>query len=337
VESKYAKHIAYFGLFLIAAVFGIFLMWPFLKIIILAVALAVVFYPIHRWFLRRVTKGNTWLASLCTIITFLIIICVPLTIIGSSVLHQTRDIYFSITRGAQTSMLLERLNESIAQYFPWTDFQIQDKAIALAGALTTRLGDIVGYAFGAIFSAFLMILAMFYFLKDGPRWHRAIIHGSPLSNENTEKIVGKLELAISGVIKGYLLIALLQGVLLGLGLWVFGIPNPALWGVFAGIASLIPTIGTALVSVPAVVFLFATGDTGAAIGLAIWGSILVGMIDNLLSPVVVGRKIDIHPMLILFAVLGGIALMGPIGILIGPLVISFIYALTSVYSSEMKR
>jgi len=336
MEPKFVKHLVYFGLFTIALVFGVVLLWPFLVVIILSAALAVVFYPVHRWFLRKVTNGNTWVAALLTIITFLVMVCGPLTLIGSSVFHQAQSIYVAISQQTNSGALFEKINGIVEQYFPWSSFSIEDRAASVVGAITARLGDIVSFVFGAFFSLFLMILAMFYFLKDGPRWHTSIVRGSPLSDESTHKILAKLSHAIDGVIKGYLLIAVLQGVLLGLGLWLFGVPNPALWGVFAGIASLIPTVGTALVSIPAVVFLFSTGSTGAAIGLSVWSAFLVGVIDNLLSPVVVGRKIDIHPMFILFAVLGGIALMGPAGILIGPLVVSFIYALTSVYSSEMK-
>ncbi len=337
MEPKIAKHLVYFGMFIIALVFGVLLMWPFLIVIILSAALAVVFYPIHRWFLSHVSRGNSWVAALLTIVTFLIVICGPLALIGASVFHQAQAIYLSLAEKTTTSELIDKVDTTINHYFPWSNFKIEDRALTIAGAITSRLGDIVSFVFGALFSLFLMILAMFYFLKDGPRWHNAIIKNSPLSDDSTARIMQKLSHAISGVMKGYLLIGVLQGVLLGLGLWVFGIPNPALWGVFAGIASLIPTIGTALVSVPAVIFLFSVGNTAAAIGLAVWSGFLVGMIDNLLSPVIVGRKIDIHPMFILFSVLGGVALMGPAGILIGPLIVSFIYALTSVYPSEMKH
>jgi predicted PurR-regulated permease PerM len=152
-----------------------------------------------------------------------------------------------------------------------------------------------------------------------------------------EKILTTLSHAVQGVIKGYLLVGLVQGSLLGIGLWIFGVPHAALWGLFGGVASLVPTVGTALISVPAVLFLFSVGRDGAAIGLAIWAAALVGTIDNLLNPIIVGRKVDIHPMFVLFSVLGGVALMGPVGILIGPLVVSFMYALVAVYSSEMKE
>jgi predicted PurR-regulated permease PerM len=336
MEPKFVRHLVYFGLFILSIIFGIVLLWPFLIVLVLAAALAVVFYPIHAWFLKMVTRGNRWIAALLTIIVFLIIICVPVALIGSSVFHQTQSIYQTLVNQSSSSALFSKLNAIAQQYFPWSSFSMEEKAVQIVDSITNRLGDIVSFIFQLGLSLFLALLAMFYFLKDGPRWRAAIVHGSPLSDESTRKILNKLSLAIDGVIKGYLLIALIQGLLLGIGLWIFGVPNPALWGFFAGIASLIPTIGTALVSIPAVIYLFSIGDTTSAIGLAIWAAVLVGTIDNLVSPIVVGRKIDIHPMFILFAVLGGIALLGPAGILIGPLAVSLFYALTSVYSSEMK-
>jgi predicted PurR-regulated permease PerM len=336
VEPKLFRHLVYLGLFIIALVFGVVLLWPFLVILIMAAALAVVFYPIYLWFVRRVTKGNTWFGAFLTILTFLLIICLPIALIGSSIFHQAQTIYQALVNESSAGILFEKVNNAVAQYFPWSSFSVEDKAATIVESITSRLGDIVSFVFRMLFSLFLAMLAMFYFLKDGKRWRSTIVRRSPLSDESTHQILTKLSHAIDGVVKGYLLIALLQGVLLGLGLWVFGVPNPALWGFVAGVASLIPTIGTALVSVPAVIFLFSMDNTTAAIGLAIWSAILVGTIDNLVSPIVVGRKIDIHPMFILFAVLGGIAIMGPAGILIGPLAVSFIYALTSIYSSEMK-
>lgn len=337
MEPKLFRHLVYLGLFLIALIFGVMLLWPFLIVMIVSAALAVVFYPIHAWLVHRVTKGNKWLAATLTILIFLIIICVPVSLIGTSVFHQAQSIYTEVSDPQTSVRLFGRIDSAVERYFPWTSFSVEQKAGTIVESITNRLGDIVSFVIEVLFSLFLLVMAMFYFLKDGPRWRAAIVRGSPLSDESTMKILSKLAQAIDGVIKGYLLIALLQGILLGLGLWVFGVPNPALWGLLAGIASLIPSIGTALVSVPAVIFLFSTGNTPEAIGLAAWAALLVGMIDNVVSPIFVGRRIDIHPMFILFAVLGGIALMGPAGILIGPLIVSFIYALTSVYSSEMKE
>jgi len=194
-----------------------------------------------------------------------------------------------------------------------------------------------GLLLTALFSFMLMLLSIFYFLKDGERWKKTLITLSPLSDTDDKKIVAKLSQVVNGVIKGYLLIALMQGLLMGIGLGIFGVPNPALWGIVAAVASLIPSIGTAFVSIPAIIFLFATGQTIPAIGLLIWAVVFVGLIDNLLSPILISKNIKISPFLILFSVLGGISLLGPVGILVGPLTISLLYALISIYRNEFKQ
>jgi len=182
----------------------------------------------------------------------------------------------------------------------------------------------------------LLLLAIFYFLKDGEGWKKALLYMSPLSGEANQKILSRLVQTINGVLKGYLLIAFIQGTLMGIGLTIFHVPNSAIWGVVAGIASIIPPFGTAVVSVPAVIFLFFTGHIGLAIGLLIWAIIIVGAGDNILNPYIVGHKINIPPFLILFSVLGGIELIGPVGILIGPLTVSLLYTLIEIYQSEFK-
>jgi predicted PurR-regulated permease PerM len=180
-------------------------------------------------------------------------------------------------------------------------------------------------------------LAIFYFLKDGEKWKKFLLKLSPLSNTDDEKIINRLSQTINGVIRGTIFIALIQGILMGVGLGIFGIPNSAIWGVVAAITSLIPTVGTGLVSVPAIIFLLVTGNVLPAIGLLIWSVIVVGTIDNFLAPYIIGSKIKIPPFLILFSVLGGIALLGPVGILIGPLAVSLLYTLNEIYQGEFKQ
>jgi predicted PurR-regulated permease PerM len=121
---------------------------------------------------------------------------------------------------------------------------------------------------------------------------------------------------------------------MGIGLAVAGVPSAALWGVVAGIGSLLPTVGTALVSIPSVIFLIATGHVPQAIGFGIWAFMIVGWVDNLLNPIVISSKIKIPQILVLFSVLGGLALMGPVGFLFGPLIVSLLYALITIYRDE---
>jgi predicted PurR-regulated permease PerM len=132
-----------------------------------------------------------------------------------------------------------------------------------------------------------------------------------------------------------MVIGLAQGIVTTTGLYLFHVPHAALWGTLAIFVSIIPPLGTAVISISVVAYLLIVDRTGAAIGYALWAICFSMTIDNVLNPYIVGRQISIHPLLVLFSVIGGLALMGPIGILIGPLIISFIYSLISVYKTEM--
>ena len=128
------------------------------------------------------------------------------------------------------------------------------------------------------------------------------------------------------------MIALIQGVLTAIGFSIFGIPHSILWGTVTIVVALIPGIGTALVLLPGIIYLFAIGETGSGIGLLVWGVLAVGLIDNLLGPKLVGRNLQLHPLLVLLSVLGGIAFFGPVGIFLGPICVSLLFALINVYS-----
>jgi predicted PurR-regulated permease PerM len=154
---------------------------------------------------------------------------------------------------------------------------------------------------------------------------------SPLPDKYDSRVIQRLHDAINSVVRGALLIALIQGIVSGVGLSIFGVPNAVLWGSLAVIAALIPYVGTAAVITPAVVYLFLIDRTGAAIGLAIWGVVAVGLMDNFLGPRLVNRGIKLHPVVILLAVLGGLVFFGPLGYILGPLVVSLLFALLDIY------
>jgi predicted PurR-regulated permease PerM len=159
---------------------------------------------------------------------------------------------------------------------------------------------------------------------------KTIVNYSPLADSDDEAVLGKLAKAINSVMRGRVLLAVLQGFLAALGMFIFGVPNAALWGSVAVIAALVPGIGTALVVIPAAAYLFWQAPLGLAIGFLLWGLILVGMVDNMLGPKLLGRGTQVHPLFILLSVLGGISVFGPLGFLLGPLVVSLLFALLEI-------
>lgn len=189
-----------------------------------------------------------------------------------------------------------------------------------------------------IFLKFLLFfIALYYLLRDGSRLRHYIVEISPLKDVYDERIFDKLGLAVNSVIKGNLTIALMQGIMTGVGFAIFGVPNAVLWGSVAAIGGLIPAIGTGIVFIPTVAFMVLSGNYGAAIGLTVWGFTAVGLIDNFLAPQLIGRGVNLHPLLILLSVLGGLALFGPIGIFLGPLSISLLFAFLSIYGEISRR
>ncbi len=332
MQDHATRRYFYGGLFLAVAILSVLIVWPFAKVIILSIALSAVLFPVYRFIKRGVRLS--WLASLLTVILFIVVLCIPVFTVGTVVFKQSQNLTGWVNDHGGLDNITRVFNRSITNLVPGGVINLKQGIAQVANTLTNGIGNAFTATLTTLFSFFLVVLALFYFLKDGTVWREALIKFSPLSDESSHKILARLNGAVNGIMKGYLLIALVQGVLMGIGLWIFGVPNPALWGVLTGIASLVPTIGTALVAIPVLVFLLIAGKTGNAIGFGIWAAALVGSIDNLLNPYLVGRKIEIHPLLVLFSVLGGIALVGPLGILIGPLTISCMYALASVYKTE---
>jgi len=335
MQTKIVERFFFFGLLLSTLIFTFMIFKPFWAVFILGISFSIILYPIYEWMKRK--NMSDWLAALLTLLLFVIAFCGPLLGLGALLFTQSQNAYEIVSTNTNSSQFINSINTSVAQFLPdGFTFDANEKISDFLSFLSANIATIFTSAVSAIVSFFLMLLVMFYFLRDGEKWRKGLIMLSPLSDKDDEKIINKLKNSVNAVLKGYMFIAVIQGIMMGFGLWVFGIPNPALWGVVAAIASMLPTIGTALVSVPAIIFLLATGHTTAAIGLAIWAALLVGSIDNFLSPLIVSGKTNIPSLLILFSVLGGIAMMGPIGLLVGPLTISLLYSLISLYRNEFK-
>lgn len=335
MQTKTIERYFFFTLLFVTFVFSFLIFRPFWIVLVLGISFSIVFFPIYEWFNKKLPD---WLSSLLTVLLFIIIICGLLFGVSIILLNQSQNVYGLVTNNGNPLPFIDSINTSINKVLPsGISFNLYEKISGIISLIINNIASIFTSTLSTFFSFFLTFLSMFFFLKDNKRWKRAIKIISPLSDVDDEKIINKISLAVNGIVKGYLFIVFVQGTLVSIGFALFGVPNPALWGLIAMVTALVPTIGSGLVTIPAVIFLFATGDTLNAVGLAIWGLALVGTIDNILNPVVVGNKINLHPLLILFSVLGGLSLLGPIGILVGPLTISLLYTLISIYRNEFQN
>jgi predicted PurR-regulated permease PerM len=329
--------------FLLAIIGGIlilsfFIFKPFIYTLALAVIFATICEPIERRITKHLNGREGWGAFL-TVLLVIIFIIVPLMFLGFQIFQEAQTLYTSFTEIAEGEVAQNKFNELLNR-IPYVGELSIDVNPYLKQGLSFTIGhlDSVFKSIATILlNSFIFFIAFYYFLKDGKKLKKKIVHLSPLSDTDDESIFDKLGNAIGSVVRGQLLVALIQGILACAGFMIFGIPSPILWGSLTAIAALIPGVGTALVITPAIIFLFITGETPEALGLLAWGTVAVGLIDNILGPKLLGHNIRIHPLLILLSVLGGIGFFGPTGFLLGPLVLSLLFTLTEMYSSVLRK
>ncbi|OIO30027.1 hypothetical protein COX93_02225 [Candidatus Nomurabacteria bacterium CG_4_10_14_0_2_um_filter_30_12] len=335
MQTKIIERYFFFILLFATFIFSFLIFRPFWIVLVLSISFSIVLYPIYGWFNKKLPN---WLSSIITVLLFIIVISILLFGIGVVVFNQSQNVYDLVVNNENTLSFINLADNSINKILPeGITFNLHEKISNFISLITNNITSVFTSTLSTIFSFFLTFLSMFYFLKDSTYWKKAIKVLSPLSDKNDQKIMDKLSLAVNGILKGYLLLAFIQGTLVGIGFAIFGIPNPALWGLIAMTTALVPTIGSGLVTIPAIIFLFLTGNFIQAIGLSIWGVAIVGTIDNILNPIIIGNRINLHPILIMFSALGGLSLFGPIGILVGPLTMSLFYTLISIYRNEFKQ
>jgi predicted PurR-regulated permease PerM len=194
------------------------------------------------------------------------------------------------------------------------------------------LGAIFAGTISTVFAFFIALIGSFYFFRDGKELLDLVIKVSPLPDEEDRVIFNRLARAIRAVATGTVLVALIQGTLVAIGFTLFGIERAILFGSIASVGALMPGVGTTIVTAPAILYLFITGDSVNAVGLTVWSVLIVGFVDNLIGPYLMSRGNNMHPFIILIAVLGGLSLFGPIGFVIGPVVVTLFLVLLELYN-----
>ncbi len=319
----------------LAAALLAWLVKPFFHALILALVFAVLVKPLYRRIYRWLGKRPS-LAALATVIILCLIIVGIIALIGTQVAQETINLYSAYLDPESSSPVIEQLTNQLQALAERVNpFITVDLESLRTQALTWLIDRVSNFFSGFVIVAinlFLMLLSIFYLLRDGANLRRSLISIIPLPAGETEAIIERLETTVTSVIRGSLTVAVIQGTLTGVGFALFGLPQPVLGGSVAAVAALIPGIGTALVLAPGVLYLFWTGAMGNALGLLIWGVLAVGLIDNLLGPILVGRSVALHPFLILLSVLGGLAFFGLTGFVLGPLILSLFFALLTLYA-----
>jgi len=327
----------FFGLLALAGILAFLIFRFYIAPVVFALALAVGFRPVYRLLLKIFSGNAVFSAIVATILAFFVVV-IPLTFFSFKVFQEGTQLYLATRDSAQTPEFSGPLGGFLSENFPALAGISVDSRDLLRQGLDWLVGNINLFFSGlakTIFSFFLSMIALYYFLKDGHKLRSRLMELIPLKSRYSEEIMKDFLKAINSIVKGALIVALVQGILAGLGYLVFGVPQPALLSAATMIAALIPLFGTSLVAVPASIYLFAIGNIYQGIGLFLWSMLIVGTIDNVLRPKLIERGVNIHPFLILLSVLGGVQFFGPVGFLAGPLVLSFLFTLIRIYPRAM--
>ncbi|WP_036188644.1 AI-2E family transporter [Marinimicrobium agarilyticum] len=322
----------------------IWVLLPFFGPIFWACAVAIIFAPVKQWLTPRLRNSNT-LSALVTLVISLVIVILPVIFITMSVISQGINLYEQLDAG---NIDLEKIVTEITTRFPFAqdvllrfdvkldDLQDRVTAAALASGkfLAEHSLNIGQNAFQFILNFGVMIYLTFFMLRDGQRILDVLMRALPLGDERERLLFGKFAEVTRATVKGNIVIAALQGALGGLVFWFLDIPGPVLWGVVMAVVSLIPAVGAALIWAPVAVYLFAVGDYVDAIVLTAFGSIVIGLVDNLLRPVLVGRDTKLPDYIVLLSTLGGLALFGINGFVMGPLVAALFVASWGIFVRE---
>lgn len=317
---------------------AVYLSWliiaPFIDVIIWASVLAVVSYPVYmRWRARRWGPAT---AALFTTLFVVLVIVVPLMLVGMMLIKQLPQAIEAAQGGLHT--LLDpnsKLFQRIDQYVDIDQLRdrewIGEKVKQFGSVVAGRTVGIVGNVLGAIIQIFFVLFTLYYLLKDADTIVPKIRDTLPLERHQAEEVFKRSHEIISASLNGVLVISAIQGALGAAMFWFLGIPSPVLWGVVMFLLSMIPMAGAAIVWAPAAIYLFATGQYIKGAILVAWGGGVIGMIDNLLRPRLVGERTRLHELVVFFSVLGGLQVFGVLGLVVGPVVVAIGMSLLEVF------
>ncbi|MCS0309024.1 AI-2E family transporter [Vibrio diabolicus] len=334
---------------IVAAIACYFLLAPYINSIVMAFVTSILLLPIHNRLESKFPNHSNTIALLsCILLTFIIVL--PLLLVFGAIVQQgslfSQNLYSWVTgNGIQDTLQHPIVSNGLRilnDYLPFDAIepnQIVEKVAQLATSLGSSLvgasAQILGEATNFLISFFLMLFVLFFFLRDREKLINALRHILPLSRSQEDRILNEIEQVSKSAVLGSFLTAIAQGAAGGLGMWMAGFSG-LFWGTMMGFASFIPVVGTALIWVPATIYLIIVDETFWAVFLAIWSVAFVGSIDNFLRPMLMQGSSGMSTLLVFFSLLGGIHLFGLIGLIYGPLIFAITIVLFNIYETEFK-
>lgn len=318
----------------------------FIIVILLAGIFSALCQPLYRFF-QKIFKGRSSLSAGITLLLIVFIIFIPLLsllgIVAGQAIKISQSVKPWITQWINEPTTFDQMFQSLPFYdsiSAYKDFIIEKGGVIVSKMSTILFNSLSSATLSTVnffFLFFMFLYTMFFFLKEGDVILNKILYYLPLTNKDERRLLKRFTSVTRATIKGTLVIGVIQGGMAGLAFWVVGIKEALFWGTIMTVLSIIPVIGSTLVWLPAVIILVASGHFVKGVGLFIFCGLLVGSVDNILRPVLVGRDTKMHELLILFSTVGGISLFGIVGFIIGPIIAALFVTVWDIYGETFQK
>jgi predicted PurR-regulated permease PerM len=306
---------------------------PFITPLAWALALAVVAHPLHGWLANQIKKPG--LAAGIAVFGIALVLAAVVVFVGQSLISsigaatQTFQSYFQTGQWREQLTQIPWLGSLLASLEQQVNLSAQLQG--MAGEVGKRASEFAAGSALVLVQILLTFFVLFYLFRDRRKALGTLRSLVPLSEKETNKVFTRVADTIHATIFGTLTVAAVQGALGGLMFWWLGLPAPILWGAVMGLLAIVPVLGAFVVWLPAAIFLAASGQWGKAMILTLWGTVVVGLIDNLLYPVLVGKRLRLHTVPVFFAIVGGLAVFGAAGLVLGPVILALTDAILEVW------
>ncbi len=343
------QRISFYVLLVLVTIAFVAVILPFYSAVFWATVLAIVFFPLHARLERALGQRRNIAAALSVLICLCLVI-IPGLIIGSSLVQQGNQLYQRIDNGEiDVRRVLQQLQESLPLFAQnWLRFidenglgelrQRISGALMQGGGFFAQRALTLGQNTLEFFIAFgVMLYLLFFFFRDGRSLAGTVNRALPLSDAHTRRFASKFTSVIRATVRGNVIIAIIQGAIGGIAFWALGVEPALLWGVLMSFLSLLPAVGAALIWVPAAIYLGVSGLWIKAVILVAVGVLVIGLVDNLLRPPLVGKETKMPDYLVLISTIGGISLIGINGFVIGPLIAALFISAWGIFIEERDR
>ncbi|AZY49447.1 AI-2E family transporter [Bordetella avium] len=335
---------SFIALLIAVSIAFIWLLWPFYGAVFWGTILAVVFAPLHRRLARRLApRGN--LAAFISLLVVLLVAIIPLILITGSLIQEGAGLYQRMRSGSvdfglyfqQVMNAMPPMVHSLLARFDLTELgsvqaKLSNGAMQLSQFMATQLLNVGQDTAQFLVSFGVMLYLLFFLLRDGPILSSRLLLALPLEEEYKRHLFRKFTTVVRATVKGNIAVAAIQGALGGVIFWVLGIQGALLWGVVMAFLSLLPAVGAGLIWLPVAIYFLVTGAIWQGVVLILFGMLVIGMVDNVLRPVLVGKDTKLPDYVILISTLGGMALFGLNGFVIGPLIAALFVACWDLFS-----